>query len=154
MKGPTGKWLKGWEVALWEPLPRAGPADLLDQLWTRTVLSQAQFRAWNELRLLCWGGSGSGWWQRDAAPPPMDRGWSQCWGQQQLYWVTFISLSVCPSEPEEPTDPGLACHPWFPDLCTDQWPYTFWGTVNISIVLTVLSLVSKKSPTKLKKPCS
>lgn len=56
----------------------------------------------------------------DAAPPPLDRGWAQCWGQQQLYWVTFISLSVCPSEPEEPTDPGPACHPWFPDLCTDQ----------------------------------
>lgn len=97
----TGKWLRGWQVAqrqlgqvaLWEPLPRAGPADL-DQLWTRTVLSQAPFRAWNELRLLCWGGSGSGWWQRDAAPPPVDRGWSQCWGQQQLYWVTYFTLCV------------------------------------------------------------
>lgn len=57
----TGKWLKGWQVAqrqlgqvaLWEPLPRAGPADLLDQLWTRTVLSQAvQSMKWAQAALL------------------------------------------------------------------------------------------------------
>lgn len=68
------KQLQLWQQGLWEPLPRAGPADLLDQLWTRTVLSQAQLRAWNELRLLCWGGSGSGWWQRDAAPSSRGQG--------------------------------------------------------------------------------
>lgn len=66
----TGAWQQVWLVAqkqLWQLALRAAPPGWPgrspDQLWTRTVLSQAQCRAWDELRLL-WGQSGSGWWQR------------------------------------------------------------------------------------------
>lgn len=161
MKGPqendhrSGRWHRSsCSCGSWDcesRFPWSGPADLLDQPLNQDSCS-AKHRSEHEMS------SGSllrmewlGLVAEDASSPPVDRGGHSAGGQQQLYWVTFISLSVCPSEPEEPMDPGLACHPWFPDLCTDQWPYTFRDTVNISIVLTVLSLVSKKSPTKLKK---
>lgn len=131
----TGEWPQVWwwhrHSWDWELLPR------LDQLWARTGLSQAQLRAWNELRLLCWG------WvaqlgAEGAAPAPLGRAGAAAALLGDLF------QSVCPSEPEEAMDAGLACHPWFPGLSTDQWPHTLCDTVS-------MSLVSKKSPTKLKK---
>lgn len=87
----TGTWPQVWQVAqkqlgqlgLWELLSLAGPADLLDQLWARTVLSQCRAQA--ALRTEWFGLVAEG-----AAPSPLD----SAGGQQQLYWVTFISLCV------------------------------------------------------------
>lgn len=104
-----------------ELLPQAGLADLLDQLWTRTVLSQAQLRAWMssgcsaEDRVAQVGGRG-------CSPSSRGQGVVTVLGAAAALMGDFYFTLLCPSEPEELMDPGLACHPWFPGLCTGQWP--------------------------------